>query len=134
MSPIACPQCGELNDPSSFHCAACGASLNVDDIRRSVVPPGTWSILAAENIKNLLGIVIGGLVILLGIYVPGLASMLIQLVLIFTSDNRYQRRALSDAKPGNADGWWVIAVGIICILFSGMALYTSWKKARGKET
>jgi hypothetical protein len=133
MALIPCPKCGELNEPSSFHCAACGADLKQEETGQPEARSAARSLLAAENIKSLLGVLAGVLIILLGIFVPGLASAIIQFVLIFTSNDRLQRRTLSDAKPSAGDGWWVVAVGVICIFFFGMDLYGSWKKGRSEE-
>lgn len=85
-----------------------------------------------QNFKSILGILVGVAIILSGIYVPGIASAIIQIFLVFTTDSRYQSHSNASTKlaASDSDGWWVGGFGVLCILFSGGALYSAWKKEK----
>lgn len=130
MTLSSCPKCGELNAQDALYCVACGTPLSRGKVSSARSQSLTWSFFIRENIKSILGIVLGVIIILAGIYLPGIASLIIQTVLIFTSDDHSQIRLLNDAKPNNSDGWWVIAAGGACILFCSSSLYAVWKTSR----
>jgi hypothetical protein len=130
MSMIACPKCGEFNESNTLHCTACGARL---DEQAAPVPDSGRGTLIKENLFNLLGLVAGVTLVLLGIFVPALGSAIIQFILLFTESNRYSRRAIGDAQPNNSDGWIVIVVGVLFILASNFGLYASLKKFWAKR-
>lgn len=92
-----------------------------------------WSVWTSENVQELWCIVIGVALILMGIFVPAVGSAIIQIVLVFTEEDRRLRRTIVDDKPSAADSWWVIAVGVLFIGFGAFGLYASWKKLQSGE-
>ena len=124
MSMIACPKCGELNETNIIYCTACGANLEKQATPITDSGRGT---LIKENILNLLGLVVGVSLVMLGVFVPAIGSAIIQFVLLFTESNHNYRRAIGNAQPNNSDGWIVISVGALFILASGVGLYASLK-------
>ena len=125
MSMIACPKCGELNESNAPYCATCGARL---DERSAPVTDAGRGTLIKENIPNLLSLLAGAVLVLLGIFVPAFGSAILQFVLLFTASNRNSRRAIGDAQPNNSDGWIVIAVGALFFLGGSFGLYASLRK------
>lgn len=127
MTLSSCPKCGELNAQDALYCVACGTTLSRGKVSTARSPLSLWSFFLREKFRSILGIVLGIMIILSGIYIPGVASFIIQTILIFTSDDHLQSRMLSEAKPSDSDGWWVIAAGGICVLFCSFSLYADWK-------
>jgi len=130
MTLSSCPKCEELNAQDALYCVACGTPLSRGKVSSARSQSWIWSYFIRENITSILGIVLGIMIILAGIYLPGIASLIIQTVLIFTSNDHFQTRMLNDAKSNNSDGWWVIAAGAVCILFCSSSLYAVWKTSR----
>ena len=130
MSLTTCPKCGKFNVFNAAQCPDCGASLEGEDRPKPGRIAELWSLWTEKCVQELWCIVIGVILILLGIFAPGFGSSIIQLVLVFTSDDRRQRRIIESDKPGPADGLWVAAVGLVSIGFGVFGLYAAWEKSQ----
>lgn len=127
MTLSTCPKCGKFNVFNATQCPDCGASLEGDDQPKRGPIAELLFVWTSKNVQELWCLVIGVVLILMGIFVPAVGSAVIQIVLIFTEDNRHLRRSIADDKPSAADSWWVIAAGLIFIGFGAFGLYASWK-------
>ncbi len=122
MATIPCPQCGELNEANAVHCAACGSKLD-EPARPRPIPFGE---LLQTNVRNLLWLGVGVILLALGLYAPWLGSAIIQFLLIF-SDNGPSHGSGS-SEPSAADAWLVFAMAGLCFLVGGVGLYLSLSK------
>ena len=130
MSLTYCPKCGKFNVFNATQCPDCGASLEAEEKPKPGRIAGLWSLWIEKCVQELWCIVIGIILIFLGVFVPELGSGIIQLVLVFTEDDRRLRRSIESDKPSAADGWWVIAVGLVFIGFGVFGLYAAWEKSQ----
>ena len=131
MSNLPCPECGELNEESAIHCAACGARMDAP-LKRQPVPFGE---LLQANSRNLLWLAAGVIFLALGTYTPWLGSAILGFFLFFTESDRASRSTSSG--PSAADAWVLIGMAGICFLTGGIGLYLSlrqfWAKRLGAE-
>ena len=133
MAMVACPKCGELNDQNAIFCAVCGTKLDQNLAGTQSKSP-SWSIFARENIKNILGIIAGVIIVLSGIYAPWLGSFIIQTVLCLTASNRRDISLTCNGTPANSDWWLVIGVGMLLIALCLYDLLNSWQNRGDKST
>jgi Short repeat of unknown function (DUF308) len=125
MSLEACPKCGNMNESNTSICPECHTYLEKEQVPVSFPDQGK---LIKDIILNVLGLVVGVILILLGIISPAFGSAILQIFLVFTENDVHTSRTISEAKPNASDGWIVIVVGVFFILAGIIGLYVSLKK------
>jgi hypothetical protein len=130
MNLVACPKCGKMNEANTSICPSCRKYLTIE---QAPIPHPDDGKLIKEIVLNVLGLVAGVILILLGIISPAFGSAILQIILVFTETDVHSSRVISEAKPNASDGWIVIVVGVFFILAGSIGLYVSIKKHYGER-
>ncbi len=125
MSLVACPKCGNMNESNTSLCPECHTYLEKEQVPVHYPDQGK---LIKDIILNVLGLMVGVILILLGIISPAFGSAILQIFLVFTETDVHASRTISEATPNASDGWIVIVVGVFFILAGSIGLYVSIKK------
>jgi|WetSurMetagenome_2_1015567.scaffolds.fasta_scaffold130898_2 hypothetical protein len=125
MNLAACPKCGKMNESDASICPSCRTYLIKE---QTPIPRSDDGKLKKDIVVNVLGLVAGAILILLGIVSPAFGSAILQIILVFTETDVNASRTISEAKPNASDGWIVIVVGVFFFLAGSIGLFVSIKK------
>ena len=125
MNLVACPKCGNMNESNTSICPSCRTYLIKE---QDHIPYSDDGKFKKEIVLNVLGLMAGVILILLGIISPAFGSAILQIILVFTETDVHASRTISEATPNASDGWIVIVVGGFFILAGSIGLYVSMKK------
>ena len=128
MNLAACPKCGKANESDASICPSCRTYLIEE---QAPIPHADGGKLKKDIAINVLGLVAGAFLILLGIISPAFGSAILQIFLLFTETDVHASRTISEATPNASDGWIVIVVGVFFILAGSIGLYVSIKNYYG---